>query len=618
MLDKADVERTSLEHVLKTHLGQDGDVSGEGDEVYASVTEVHAGTLDAELKRNWAEGRLSVVMFYAAWCGHCKKLAPGFFELAHEFSSSTQKGKEIRFLAYDADSTRVDRVKASQYDAHRGWPTVVIFDRPLAPALLGDEEGEGDTVDLDEIGDGDQNKWDTGYGEAGWKEWADTPVNAENLRAKLLLLQREDVYSLPSGKSIENALDDVTSVAKESVSSGVAVVGFGLSPDAAAAFARVAHRHREEVHFSFGAGADLSAPLWSAAAGVFGPKQRDVVVGGSGVCLYKPYEEAADDRWICADPAFTGWGEEEDSGPAGAAAPERALESFVLRNKFPLAAQITRENWKFFVRAEGKSPLCFIFATPEQVVAMRPWVTKLARTTRGKLNFVFIDWDEFHGSAHKLGVHPLVAPPAVAIENTTSKKKWAMELPHAGEDAPRADAYAAVTEETLADFVALWTSEDIEPSYISEDEPVPAVDSDGILKLVHSNFPSEVIHGPGAGKDVFVQFYAPWCGFCKKLKPVWQELAAELAESSVDHLVLAKFDKTANDLPEGIEPVNMFPTLRLWKAGDKSNPIQYDSDNKTIEALTEWLQEHSSQRFDIFVDRTEGANLDVGEATEEL
>ncbi len=48
-------------------------------------------------------------------------------------------------------------------------------------------------------------------------------------------------------------------------------------------------------------------------------------------------------------------------------------------------------------------------------------------------------------------------------------------------------------------------------------------------------------------KDVLVEFYAPWCGHCKSLAPVYEEVAQKLKDE--DGVVLAKLDATANDVP---------------------------------------------------------------------
>jgi protein disulfide-isomerase A1 len=45
-----------------------------------------------------------------------------------------------------------------------------------------------------------------------------------------------------------------------------------------------------------------------------------------------------------------------------------------------------------------------------------------------------------------------------------------------------------------------------------------------------------------------MEYYAPWCGHCKKLAPIYDELATTL--SVVDNLVVAKMDATANEVAD--------------------------------------------------------------------
>lgn len=65
--------------------------------------------------------------------------------------------------------------------------------------------------------------------------------------------------------------------------------------------------------------------------------------------------------------------------------------------------------------------------------------------------------------------------------------------------------------------------------------------------VVGKNFREVVLDND---KDVLVEFYAPWCGHCKKLAPIYEELAEKLAHNT--NIVIAKCDATANEVSASI------------------------------------------------------------------
>uniref|UniRef100_A0A667YVZ7 protein disulfide-isomerase n=1 Tax=Myripristis murdjan TaxID=586833 RepID=A0A667YVZ7_9TELE len=61
-----------------------------------------------------------------------------------------------------------------------------------------------------------------------------------------------------------------------------------------------------------------------------------------------------------------------------------------------------------------------------------------------------------------------------------------------------------------------------------------------------------------------VDFYAPWCGYCKKLEPIWQDVGAEL-KSSGSPVRVGKMDATAYSGIASEFGVRGYPTIKLLK-----------------------------------------------------
>lgn len=70
----------------------------------------------------------------------------------------------------------------------------------------------------------------------------------------------------------------------------------------------------------------------------------------------------------------------------------------------------------------------------------------------------------------------------------------------------------------------------------------------------------EMIQGD---KPVLVDFWAPWCGYCRRIAPVYEKIAEEYG----DRLAVVKLNIDEAEQITDEEGVEVIPTLILYKNG---------------------------------------------------
>lgn len=141
---------------------------------------------------------------------------------------------------------------------------------------------------------------------------------------------------------------------------------------------------------------------------------------------------------------------------------------------------------------------------------------------------------------------------------------------------------ATINVEQIKTFVNDFKTDKLEVHLKSEEIPET---QGAVTKLVGKQWAQIVTD---TSKDVLVEYYAPWCGHCKKLAPIWEELGEYVKD--VEDLVIAQFDATANEV-DGLE-VRGYPTL-IWYPKDNKTGVTYEG-ARELPDFKEWLNENSA------------------------
>jgi protein disulfide-isomerase A1 len=160
------------------------------------------------------------------------------------------------------------------------------------------------------------------------------------------------------------------------------------------------------------------------------------------------------------------------------------------------------------------------------------------------------------------------------------------ELPHIkivnpnGGEVKKYNFEGEVNPENLVKFYEDWAALRLKPVFKSA--PLPEKNDEPVKVVVGKNFKDIVLDNT---KDVLLEFYAPWCGHCKNLAPIYEKVATRLGAVN-PNIVLAKIDATANEI-EGI-PIQGFPTLKYFPSNNKT-PVDF-SGERTEDGLLSYLK----------------------------
>ncbi|XP_041669532.1 protein disulfide-isomerase A4 [Cheilinus undulatus] len=187
---------------------------------------------------------------------------------------------------------------------------------------------------------------------------------------------------------------------------------------------------------------------------------------------------------------------------------------------------------------------------------------------------------------------------AIADEEDYADELKGLGLSESGEEvnvgimAAEGKKYAMEPEEfdseVLRDFVIAFKKGKLRP--IIKSQPVPKNNKGPVKVVVGKTFDDIVMD---TQKDVLIEFYAPWCAYCKKLEPDYLALGKKYKGEK--NLVIAKMDATANDVPYDNYKTPGFPTIYLAPSNSKLDPIKFEGNDRTVEGFSKFLEKYATK-----------------------
>jgi len=434
----------------------------------------------------------ALVMFYAPWCGHCKRLKPEF-----EKSAGDLLKNDPPVTLAKVDCTEAGKDVCNRFEV-RGYPTLKIFrNGELSSDYNGPREAAGITK-----------------------------------------------YMKAQVGPASRPLADVAAAEKSLEKDEVVVYYFGSDTELSKTFQKVAAKLRETVAFAHSDSEEVAKAVGQSL---------------NSVVLVRP-------KFLQSklEPTFQVYD--------GAATDKTSMESWINKHYHGLAGYRTTDNAKDFA---GPSVIAYYgvdyLKNPK---GTNYWRNRVAKVCKEFNDFkcAVSSKDDFQQELTEFGFDYVSGDkPVVAARNGAGLKfKMSEEF--------SVDSFKA--------FMTKLQAGELEPYLKSE--PLPDNSNANVKVAVAKNFDELVTKNEN---DVLIEFYAPWCGHCKKLTPVYEELGEKMAKENVD---IVKMDATANDVPPEFN-VRGFPTL-FWLPKSTKKPVSYEG-GRELDDFVKYISEHATDKL---------------------
>lgn len=274
------------------------------------------------------------------------------------------------------------------------------------------------------------------------------------------------------------------------------------------------------------------------------------------------------------------------------------IKNFAKTGYQPLIGETGAESWRRYISGSD-GPTVFIFhKVDDDRKNLKNVLRDVAKTHAGAVQFATAEIPDFQGFASYL--HLRTEPvdnafPALAIYDGAKKKKY-----------PFDNSKGALTATNVDAFVRSFLAGTLEPTIKSE--PVPTTYTGPVSVVVAKTYEDIVLDG---NKDVLLYFHREDCPYCNAMNPVYENLAGMYSgPDRAGRVAIAKIDIMKNDLFEDIPYV---PFIKLYKAGDKSNPVTYSGD-RSVKDLVGFVKEQGTHKVDALEEHATSEDAVHGDA----